>query len=108
MTTMTMKRYALILAALLPIGFVGITYPRFRKAMRCGRERLLTRSHTVATEYGDIEYAIQGSGLPVLLLHGAGGGYDQGLLIGEFFLANAGELHVQVSLPEAAEVRGGS
>jgi pimeloyl-ACP methyl ester carboxylesterase len=88
MTTKTMKRYALILAALLPVGFVGMTYPRFRTAVLRNRERLLTGGHTAATEFGDIEYAVQGSGPPVLLAHGAGGGYDQGLLISEFYIGN--------------------
>lgn len=36
----------------------------------------------VATECGVIEYAREGSGPPVLVIHGAGGGYDQGLLLG--------------------------
>jgi pimeloyl-ACP methyl ester carboxylesterase len=88
MTTKTMKRYALILAALLPVGFVGMTYPRFRTALLRNRERLLTGGHIAATEFGDIEYAVQGSGPPVLLAHGAGGGYDQGLLISEFYIGN--------------------
>ncbi len=76
------------LAALVPVGFVGMTYPRFRTAVRRGRERLLTGGHIAATEFGDIEYAVQGSGPPVLLVHGAGGGYDQGLLIGETYVGN--------------------
>jgi pimeloyl-ACP methyl ester carboxylesterase len=88
MKTETLKRSALILAALLPVGFVGLTYPRFRTAMQRGRERLLTGGTIAATEFGDIEYAILGSGPPVLLVHGAGGGYDQGLLIGEFYVGN--------------------
>jgi len=35
----------------------------------------------VATARGPIEYAVQGHGIPVLAVHGAGGGYDQGLLV---------------------------
>lgn len=34
------------------------------------------------TRAGPIEYAIEGSGPPALVIHGAGGGYDQGLLLG--------------------------
>ena len=33
MKTETLKRNALMLAALLPVGFVGMTYPRFRTAV---------------------------------------------------------------------------
>lgn len=35
----------------------------------------------VRTPVGEIEYAEAGAGEPLLVLHGAGGGYDQGLLI---------------------------
>ena len=36
-------------------------------------------SETVETPQGTVEYAILGKGAPVLVLHGAGGGFDQGL-----------------------------
>lgn len=35
------------------------------------------------TACGPIEYIIEGEGLPVLALHGGGGGYDQGILLGQ-------------------------
>jgi len=38
----------------------------------------------IQTPSGFIEYASVGDGYPVLMVHGAGGGYDQGLLLGEF------------------------
>lgn len=82
----TVARLVVGLAALLPAGFVAMTYPRFRRDMRAGRERLRTGSHLAATAFGDIEFADWGSGPPVLLVHGAGGGYDQGLLIGQTFV----------------------
>jgi pimeloyl-ACP methyl ester carboxylesterase len=53
--------------------------------MRLGRAGL-TGSALTATARGEVEYADQGSGPPVLLVHGAGGGYDQGLLIGQTFV----------------------
>jgi len=81
-------RYAVLLAILLLIGlvvFVAVTYPRFRADVQPNRERLRSGSDVVTTEeFGDIEYAVQGKGLPVLVVHGAGGGYDQGLFIGLF------------------------
>lgn len=43
-------------------------------------------SKIIATPVGTVEYYTYGSGKPVLISHGAGGGFDQGLLISrEFF-----------------------
>ena len=48
--------------------------------------RLQGKSRIVPSRYGDIEYAEGGAGPPVLVVHGSGGGYDQGQLIAESFL----------------------
>jgi pimeloyl-ACP methyl ester carboxylesterase len=45
-------------------------------------------STVVQTRHGLIEYTIWGDGPPILVVHGAGGGYDQGRLIPEFFAAD--------------------
>lgn len=47
------------------------------------REYLAARSQIAQTPFGAVEYVISGEGPPVLVLHGAGGGYDQGLLLAE-------------------------
>lgn len=44
---------------------------------------LAAGSERVDTERGTVEVARQGSGYPVLVLHGAPGGYDQGLHVGD-------------------------
>jgi len=36
-------------------------------------------STVIPTRHGDLEYAEAGSGVPVLMIHGTGGGFDQGL-----------------------------
>jgi len=36
---------------------------------------------TIKTERGELEYAVQGQGIPILVMHGAGGSYRQGLLL---------------------------
>jgi pimeloyl-ACP methyl ester carboxylesterase len=59
------------------------TYRRYQYEMGAARERARADSEILQTEYGDIEYAVRGEGPPVLLLHGAAGGYDQGLLLGK-------------------------
>lgn len=51
------------------------------------RERVSGRSTVIPSPYGDIEYTEHGSGSPVLVIHGSGGGYDQGELIAEAVLA---------------------
>jgi pimeloyl-ACP methyl ester carboxylesterase len=104
-------RYALLLAILLVFGvvvFVAVTYPRFRADVHPNRERLLSGSDILTTEeLGDIEYAVQGKGPPVLLVHGAGGGYDQGLFIGEHYVGDGHRFiapsrfgYLRTSIPE--------
>jgi len=66
----------LILVALALSAVVLIQYGR---AMRRARERTSVGSQIVQTSHGPVEYADVGSGPPVLVAHGAGGGYDQGL-----------------------------
>jgi pimeloyl-ACP methyl ester carboxylesterase len=53
-------------------------------------DRISHGSNMIDTAAGPIEYAEKGSGYPLLSIHGAGGGYDQGLsnvadLVGEGF-----------------------
>jgi pimeloyl-ACP methyl ester carboxylesterase len=48
--------------------------------------RVLGKSTVISSAYGDIEYAEGGTGPYVLVVHGSGGGYDQGELIAESFL----------------------
>ena len=48
---------------------------------------LLKSSQIIETACGPIEYATRGEGSPVLVIHGAGGGYDQGLYLSEVFLS---------------------
>ncbi|MGZ6124650.1 MAG: alpha/beta fold hydrolase [Myxococcales bacterium] len=45
------------------------------------RRRVAAGSEIAATKCGPIEYAESGRGPPVLMVHGAGGGFDQGLLV---------------------------
>jgi pimeloyl-ACP methyl ester carboxylesterase len=59
--------------------FVALPYTQFHREAQVRRARLLAGSEMLKTDHGDIEYAVQGDGTTVLSLHGAGGGYDQGL-----------------------------
>jgi 2-hydroxy-6-oxonona-2,4-dienedioate hydrolase len=51
-------------------------------------QRVGGRSTIVASPYGDIEYTVGGSGPAVLVVHGGGGGYDQGELVAEAVLGD--------------------
>jgi pimeloyl-ACP methyl ester carboxylesterase len=77
------RRAFSILIALLIVGLSGLIYIRYRRDIHQARERVSTDGQIVQTPCGPIEYAITGDGPPVLVVHGAGGGYDQGLEIGE-------------------------
>ena len=78
------KSRTLLFAASLPAaGLVAASWIRYRRDMRRERRRVSTGSQMAETPFGPIEYAIAGSGSPVLFVHGAGGGFDQGLWIGE-------------------------
>jgi 2-hydroxy-6-oxonona-2,4-dienedioate hydrolase len=83
------RRAVSILAGLLIFGLFGLAFISYRRDIHQARQRTSTGSQIVQTPCGPIEYALTGDGPPVLVVHGAGGGYDQGLEIGEP-LANSG------------------
>lgn len=56
-------------------------YQKQRREKRQVLERLNVNSRLIDTKAGWLEYAQRGQGQPVLMMHGAGGGYDQGLLL---------------------------
>ena len=57
----------------------GVTVT-FRRAMAEARKAIApSLSSVVATRAGTLEYAEAGRGLPFLMVHGTGGGFDQGL-----------------------------
>jgi pimeloyl-ACP methyl ester carboxylesterase len=76
----------------LAAGFLGLIWAGYQRDIRRERKRTATGSRIARTPCGPIEYAAAGQGPPVLVVHGAGGGYDQGLELGAL-LASRG-LHV--------------
>lgn len=68
---------AMAVAGALLLRAYGADMQRARSALSAGR--------IASTAAGPIEFAQRGSGIPLLSIHGAGGGFDQGL-------ANAAEL----------------
>jgi pimeloyl-ACP methyl ester carboxylesterase len=78
--------YALsTLAILIAVGIIiiGIRYGRAITAVHKNLESLGSR--VIETDRGAIEYATLGEGYPVLVVHGAFGGFDQGLWLARTF-----------------------
>jgi 2-hydroxy-6-oxonona-2,4-dienedioate hydrolase len=65
--------------ALLLVILAGLTYAAYRRDDAAERARVTSGSQLATTACGPIEYAEAGSGPPVLVIHGAGGGFDQGM-----------------------------
>ena len=82
MTAKRIKRAVLALvAAVILAGFAWI-YTDYLHDIDAARARRAAGSRLAETRCGPIEYAVAGEGPPVLVVHGAGGGFDQGLDIG--------------------------
>ena len=86
----------LIVLCISAVVLTVLTYPRYQREMGAARERLLAGSQVIETASGPIEYATVGDGPPVLVVHGAGGGYDQGLILARV-LIGVGFRHIAPS-----------
>jgi 2-hydroxy-6-oxonona-2,4-dienedioate hydrolase len=72
---------ALTIVGILILALGAFIYSGYRRDLNRARFRISTGSHVVNTPGGLIEYSDVGEGPPVLVIHGAGGGFDQGLEI---------------------------
>lgn len=71
---------------LLGLGAVLAVWSGFRSANQDDHERILGRATVLPSPFGPMEYVDRGRGPPVLLVHGAGGGFDLGELMAEILL----------------------
>src|ERR671923_138973 len=83
----------------------------YRSDIHHARARVATGSQVISTPCGPIEYAELGSGPAILAIHGAGGGFDQGLVLGGplatkgyrvIAMSRFGYLRTPEHIPEAA------
>ncbi len=81
--TMLTRRTLFALAAGGAVGALaaGWLHRGYSRALDAARTRIARyRATTITSRFGPLEYAEAGTGKPVLMIHGSGGGCDQGLL----------------------------
>jgi pimeloyl-ACP methyl ester carboxylesterase len=88
MAKLSRGQAALAVAVLLIAALSAFTWRNYQRDIERARERVATGSHVAQTRCGPIEYAVAGDGPPVLIVHGAGGGFDQGMDFGKALTAN--------------------
>jgi hypothetical protein len=74
------KRILLAVAAALTVAVIFVS-AAYRSDMKREHARVRASGTVIPSPYGDIEYTERGSGPAALVIHGSGGGYDQGELI---------------------------
>lgn len=92
-----MIRRRTILAGLggVALAVGGYATGAYRASMDATERRLDRRSSVIDTTAGALEYAVAGRGAPLMMIHGTGGGFDQGLL----FAHRLRELGFQIMAP---------
>jgi pimeloyl-ACP methyl ester carboxylesterase len=77
----TLVYLLVILLSILLIG-IAVVAARYTRDIRAARKRIDSLgSQVIETKYGPVEFAMVGEGDPVLVVHGALGGFDQGLFL---------------------------
>ena len=82
MTIQTTRRHWLLGTGAIALLSGGYALSRFQRAVATAEERISNKSSLIRTPFGLLEYAVAGSGSPILMIHGTGGGFDQGLRFG--------------------------
>ena len=81
-----MRPHHLLIVTLLLVGLFAFALLFLAKRdVEAARAELNRQTQIIEARSGVLEYARSGEGSPVLVIHGAGGGFDQGLLIAETF-----------------------
>ena len=75
-----------IVATILATFSIAIFW--YRRDIKKEYSRIQGRSQAISSPYGKIEYTEGGTGSNVLVIHGSGGGYDQGEIIAKTVLNN--------------------
>lgn len=71
----------------LVVALLAVVYAVYSRDMEYAYRRSSAGSRMAHTPCGPIEYAVAGEGPPLLVVHGAGGGFDQGLELAQGLVA---------------------
>lgn len=80
-----------IILTMLTAAVIVYVLASFQNDMAFAYGRISEGSNIIYTENGTLEYSDHGNGSPVLVVHGAGGGYDQGILLSQLFFGKNAE-----------------
>lgn len=78
MNKKSLKRLTLGAMVLMLVIPGGLVYRQYRHDMSLAYQRISSGGKMIETACGPIQYTEFGEGPPILIVHGAGGGYDQG------------------------------
>jgi len=83
----------------------------YRRDIARARARASTGSRVIATSCGEIEFAEMGAGPAILVIHGAGGGFDQGMALADSFAPSGYRViamsrfgYLRTPVPESASI----
>ncbi|HWA62041.1 MAG TPA: alpha/beta hydrolase [Caulobacteraceae bacterium] len=74
-----MRRKTLVISAAVAAFAAAGVAALYRFDLARARARLAGKARSLETRWGRLEYAIEGQGTPLLVIHGASGGFDQAL-----------------------------
>lgn len=83
-----MTRWLILVVAGLLVLALGAVFLAYSIEIGRAREAVARGGQFANTALGPIEYAEKGEGAPLLAIHGAGGGYDQGLALAAGFVGD--------------------
>lgn len=81
------RRIARLIAGAVAAALV-LVYAAYSRDMHRASARISGKSTVIPSPYGEIEYTEGGSGPDVLVVHGSGGGWDQGELVAQAALGD--------------------
>lgn len=76
-------RWIAVALIVVVIGVVAV----YLREMNQAYKRITAKGTVIPSPYGNMEYTQGGAGVPVLVVHGSGGGYDQGELLAQAVLS---------------------